>query len=233
MADFLRTLIVDDEAPARRLTRKLLAEFCDDVYVCAEAANVDDAVATFNQFRPDLILLDIDLKGGSGFQVLERIDLAGSQVVFLTAYEQHAIRALRAAATDYLVKPLDVDHLESAIARTLSRRGANALHTGPRVVVPTGQHQRVLAQAEILYLEADRSYTTIYTTGGEQLVISRKLGVLEEGLTPHSFVRVHRSYIVNLGHVRHFGSTSLTLRSGTELPVSRGKTEQFRKRVYE
>lgn len=228
MSDLLRTVIVDDEGPARRVARKLLHEYCPQVYVVAEAASAQQAIQQCQQLRPELVLLDVELKDGSGFDVLEHLDRSALQVVFVTAYDSYALAAIRAAATDYLVKPIDVDELTAAVERAHARRGMYTLRVGPQLRVAHGTQHHRLAQADILYVEADRSYSIVHMLGGKRIVASRKMGQVAQDLDPRSFFRTHRSYLVNIGHVRSYGVSRVELRGGIQLPISRSRAAAFR-----
>lgn len=235
-----RILIVDDEAPARATVIEALAA-CEVVHtVVGEAGGREEAIKLMDHLRPDVVLLDIRLGDGTGFEVLERTKWKDAQVIFITAYDQYAIRAFRCAAVDYLLKPVDAELLGQALRRVhiggastspaVEALLRNIARPGEeRIVVPCAEGIHVLAPKNILRCEADGNYTRLHTVEGERLVTARTLKDFEELLAPHRFERVHMSHLVNLLHVRKFlhrdGGT-LVLDDGTQVPVSQRKRQQ-------
>lgn len=223
----LRVLIVDDEAPARRITAKLLTRYCDDVASVAVAADIPEAVAALRLHRPDLVLLDIELREATGFELVGHIDAATTQIVFVTAYTDYAVDAFRVEATDYLVKPLEIEQLRETMARVRERRDrSRGLPPGKKLILPGAEGRRMIAHEHIILLEADGSYTTVVTRDGAQLVV-RKLGQLEDDLAGGGFFRCHRSYVVNVRHVRELRTGSVIMSDGGEVPVSRARRAEI------
>ena len=223
----LSVLIVDDEAPARRITAKLLTRYCDDVATVATAADIPGAVEALRVHRPDLVLLDIELRGATGFQLVEHIDASATQIVFVTAYTDYAVDAFRVQATDYLVKPLEIEQLRETMARVRQRRDrSRGLPDGRKLLLPGAEGRRMLTHDEIVYLEADGSYTAI-VCAGESILVVRKLGQLEDDLASEGFFRCHRSYVINLRHVRRLRPGSVVMSTGAEVPVSRARRTEI------
>lgn len=233
-------LIVEDEAPARATLLEALASCEVEHTVIGQAEGRDEAVRQMDRLKPQVVLLDIRLGDGTGFEVLERAKWKGARVIFTTAYDQYAIRAFRSAAVDYLLKPVDHELLGQALRRAQSSGSDNssaveallrniARPDEERIVVPCAEGIHVLAPRNILRCEADGNYTRLLTTDGERLVTARTLKDFEEMLAPHRFERVHMSHLVNLLHVRKFlhrdGGT-LVLDDGTQVPVSQRKRQQ-------
>lgn len=233
----LRVLIVDDEAPARATLLEALSA-CDVPHdVVGQADGRDAAVRLMDRLRPDVVLLDIRLGDGTGFDVLDRAAWKQARVIFITAYDQYAIRAFRCAAVDYLLKPVDPVLLAQALQRTLPGASSTEVETllrnlarpgEERIVVPCAEGIHVLSPKHITRCEADGNYTRLFTADGERLVTARTLKDFEELLGPHRFERVHMSHLVNLLHVRKFlnrdGGT-LVLGDGSEVPVSQRKRQ--------
>jgi len=249
----IRVLIVDDEPLARRGVRQLL-EREPDVVVVGEARNGREALRALRTLDPGLVFLDVQMPEVDGFDVLrthgaERMP----PVIFVTAYDEFAVRAFDAHAVDYLVKPLRAsrfaeavqrvrDRMRSAEAIELSRKLSALLATANaerpsagsegvrRLVVPTSAGELVLDVDEIDWIEADDYYAAVHTRGRRHL-IRESLSSLEARLDPARLVRVHRSAIVHLGRVREFrvdvpGAAVIVLRDGTRIPVSRRRREQ-------
>src|SRR5690606_30691235 len=233
-----RLLIVDDEAPARAALLEALAATCTPHQVVGQADGRDAAIQLMDRLRPDVVLLDIRLGDGTGFEVLDRAAWKQARVIFITAFDQYAIRAFRCAAVDYLLKPVDPALLGQAIKRAAAGTPSAEVETllrniarpgEERIVVPCAEGIHVLAPMHITRCAADGNYTQLFTTDGERLVTARTLKDFEELLAPHRFERVHMSHLVNLLHVRKFlnrdGGT-LVLSDGSTVPVSQRKRQQ-------
>jgi two-component system LytT family response regulator len=231
----LRAVIVDDEEPARLALRADL-EAIEGVEIAGECANGFEAVKVVGETRPDLVLLDVQMPKLDGFEVLELIDVPVA-VIFVTAYDEFAIRAFEVHAVDYLLKPFTRERLEAAIGRARERRDgpapdASALRRArapgapiERVVIRDGAQVHVVASPRIDYVEAQDDYVAIHT-GGKSLLKEQTLSTLETQLDPRRFVRIHRSYLLNidrLARVELYAKDSriAILQDGTKLPVSR------------
>jgi two-component system LytT family response regulator len=234
----LGVVVVDDEEPARALLREYLRAHAD-VRLLAECANGFEAVKAVAEHRPDLLLLDVQMPKLSGFEVME---LVGREVdvVFVTAFDEYALRAFEVNAVDYLLKPTSAERLAEALARARARRArgqapapaegllASARSAGgfaERVLVREGADVHVLPVTAIEYVEAQDDYLAL-RSGGRSYRKQQTLGELERTLDPASFVRVHRSYLVNVAHLAKIelyakDSRVAILRDGTRLPVSR------------
>ncbi len=244
----IRAIIADDEPLARRGIRQLLGPH-RDIAVVAEARNGRETVRALRELKPDLLFLDVQMPGLNGFGVLREIGAKFMPaVIFVTAYDEFAVRAFDAHALDYLVKPLEEarfvealermrERLRSAKAVDLSRKLAALLATREkdraqqRIVVPTARGDLVIDADEINWIEADDYYAAIHARQGRHL-IRESLASLEQRLDSTRFVRAHRSAIVNMDHVREVlreaGDTLLILSSGVRVPVSRRRREQVK-----
>ena len=228
----LRAVIVDDEELARRFLRELLASH-PDIEVTAECANGFEAVKAVAEAAPDLLFLDIQMPKLDGFEVLELID-PGPAVIFVTAYDQYAMRAFDAHAVDYLLKPFSAERFERALERARSRLGQRPpveLTARPpaerpqRIVVKDGTKVHVIPLDKLDYAEAQDDYVALHS-GGKSYLKQQTIAALEQSLDPVRFVRIHRSAIVNLERVSRiepYGKESriAILADGTRLPVSR------------
>ena len=241
-------LIIDDEKLARDLLREYLESF-PQIEVISECAKGSEAVEKINKLKPDLIFLDVQMPGMTGFDVLDEIDHE-PYVIFTTAYDQYAIRAFEKNAVDYLLKPLDEERFTVAVNRALNRRktehgnleellrgikaeGKNSFES--HIFVQKSEKLFNLPVEEIIFLEASGDYTII-TTKSDQFVSSSGIGKLEEILNPDTFIRVHRSTIINLNFLkeieRHFnGGMVVKMQNGKSFPVSRTYAKVIRKKV--
>jgi two-component system LytT family response regulator len=234
----LRVAIVDDEEPARRLLRGLLARH-GAVEVVAECANGFEAVKVAAELRPDLLLLDIQMPKLDGFEVMELLGEEGPAVVFVTAHDEHALRAFEVHAVDYLLKPVSAERLTEALERSRRRRGAagrppaRALADAARLpgtylerlLVREGGAVAVIPADKLDYVEARDDYVGLRAEGRKHRK-QQTLAELEAQLDPTRFVRIHRSYLLNverLARIELYAKDSRVaiLRDGTRLPVSR------------
>jgi two-component system LytT family response regulator len=240
----IRAIIADDEPLARRGIRQLLGPH-PDIIIVAETRNGRETVRVLRELAPDLLFLDVQMPEMDGFGVLREIGAkAMPAVIFVTAYDEFAVRAFEAHALDYLVKPLEIarftealehmrERLRSAKAVGLSRKLAGLLATRERerirIVVPTRTGDLVFAADEIDWIEADDYYAAIHARRGRHL-IRESLASLEQRLDRDRFVRAHRSAIVNIDRVRELrderGETILLLHNGVRVPVSRRRRAQ-------
>jgi two-component system LytT family response regulator len=256
MSRTIRALLVDDEPIARRRLRRLLADE-SDVEVVGECADADAAAELLAARPVDLLLLDIQMPGGDGFSLLERLRSAGRPaplVVFVTAFDEHAVRAFEVAAVDYLVKPFARGRVAEAVARArrqLAAGGPPALDAAAlealvaRVHPGESYRTRILVRSigrvsfvpvdQIRWIEADGNYVRLHTAQGRHLARETMARLVRE-LDPARFVRVHRGAIVALDHVRELersptGDHTLVLDAGTRLTLSRSHREAFERAV--
>jgi two-component system LytT family response regulator len=239
----LTAIIVDDEELARGYLRELLRTH-SEISVIGECANGFDAVKAVSEYAPDLLFLDVQMPKLDGFEVLELIDSAKAPaVIFVTAYDQYAMRAFDAHAVDYLLKPFDAARLTRALERAKERVGSRQLpraaiaaaRTGGerphRMVVKDGARVHVIPISKLDYVEAQDDYVALHSEGKSYLK-QQPIGEVEALLDPSAFVRIHRSSIVNLERVARIEpytkeSRIAILHDGTRLPVSRAGYARF------
>ncbi len=241
----MRTLLIDDELPAREALRHYLGKYCPEVTVVGEAESVDSALAAIRTYQPELLFLDIEMPFGNGFDLLERLPRDHHlEVVFVTAYEQYALRALRLSAAHYLLKPVDIDDLIDAVAKVKSRLGLReqgqvtqallenlqaAKEEAPkRLALPLIDGLEIIRPEEVVYLEAADNFTSFHLTDGRKLLICRKLKFYDALLETAGFCRIHRSTVVNLACVRRYHrgkGGAVTLEDGTELAVAASRKQ--------
>jgi len=241
-------LIIDDE----QLARELLSEYIEhipELRVIGEAAKGKDAVEMVDNLKPDLIFLDVQMPGMTGFDVLDEIE-HDPFVIFTTAYDQYAIKAFEKNAVDYLLKPLDQERFKLAIDRAINRMKLEQNNVGEllrslktdnktsydsHIFVQKSEKLLNLSVEEIMFLEASGDYT-ILTTKGDQFVSSSGIGKLEEILNPETFIRVHRSTIININFLKeiekHFnGGMIVKMQNAKSFPVSRTYAKVIRRKV--
>ncbi|MDA8017696.1 MAG: response regulator [Thermoanaerobaculia bacterium] len=242
----LRAVLVDDEAPARALLRELLGDV-DGVEVVAECANGYEALKEVPGSTPDLLFLDVQMPKLDGFEVLELLGEGAPQVIFVTAYDEYALKAFDVHAVDYLLKPVEEDRLAAAVERARERRSAQVSVDGrvlrkeaqrdspylDRILVRDGSDIHVVAAEDLEYVEAQDDYVKL-VAGDVVLRKLERLRVLEDSLDPGRFVRIHRSYLLNVDRLAKLelyakDSRVAILRDGTKLPVSRSGYGRLRK----
>lgn len=222
----MNVLVVDDEPLPRKDLRRLLDQI-PGVTVIGEAATVEEAAAAIARELPDVVLLDIEMPGGTGFELLDRL-AAIPPVIFTTAYDHHAVRAFEVDAVDYLLKPIELARLAAALARVAPRseRGSD------RLFVRDGARCWLVPVDEVRLIATDGNYVRL-VWGDRELLLARSLAALERQLDPRVFLRANRKELVNLGFVAAVapvagGRLSLQLRGGPSVSVSRRQARLFR-----
>ena len=229
----MKALIVDDEALARRELRRLLKEH-EWVEIVGEAANIEEAFTRANELNPGLLFLDIQMPGGSGFDLLTRLE-EPPQVIFTTAYDQHAVRAFEVSALDYLLKPIEPERLAAALAKVGVRDDVRTSDVLERVFVRDGSRCWFIPLREVRLISADGNYLAL-SWGTLQPQLARPLTVLEQRLDPALFFRANRSQIINLDFIEAVevgvgGRLHVQLRGGPEVEISRRQAQLFRRRA--
>lgn len=234
----MKALLVDDEPLARRELRRLLAPY-PWVEIVGEASHVDEAEERIRALQPELLFLDIEMPGGTGFDLLTRLDLA-PRVIFTTAHDEHAVRAFEVAALDYLLKPIEPERLAAALARLPG--SVRAVAGGPAPAAPLqqlfvrdGARCWFVPLRDVRLLAAEGNYVRV-VWGEQQPLLGRSLVTLEQHLDPQRFFRANRHQIVNLDHVDQVemgpgGRLVMALRGGPEIELSRRQTRVFRARM--
>ena len=231
----LRAIIVDDERRARNSLQLLLDKYCPEVEVVAEASNIMEAVKWINHHSPDVVFLDIHLPQQDGFKLFDYFSAPNFEVIFTTAYSQYSLLALRMAAVDYLLKPINKEELKNAVQRAESRRDQRKLVSNistlksvfssgfRKLALPNANGYTYVNLEEIVLCEANRNYTNVYLADGRKILISKNLKTYEDILENFHFLRISRSHIVNLSFVESYSRTSggeITLSNKMVLAVS-------------
>jgi len=241
--DTLKVLIIDDEDAALQTLSMKIEMYCQDVEVLALCNSAKEGIKAIHKYDPDLIFLDIEMPWMNGFEMLDCLgDHINFEVVFVTAYDQYAIRAFKVKAIDYLLKPVDKDDLIECINNALTHHKKfdkvqlSALVeeldkpiTAKRVMLHTKEGIEILSLDQILYCHADSNYCNVTTIDGRRIIITKSLNVVEKQFDD-SFVRIHRSYTVNVNHIKKFINTDgyqVLLSTDEVLPVSRRKKEDL------
>ncbi|MAE84670.1 MAG: hypothetical protein CMB80_18165 [Flammeovirgaceae bacterium] len=233
----IKAIIVDDELPARENLRLLIAENCENVHVIAEARNVPEAEEVILKHHPDLVFLDVDMPKFSGFDLIDRLKTKIPNVIFTTGHEKYAHKAFKVAAVDYLVKPVDTIELLNAIKKVsdksnlvdvASLRSLLGQIQSGRISISSAEEIHMVEPSSIAYVEADRNCSIFHLDGARKIMATKPLSDFEKVLEPHRFLRVHKSFLVNLDHIEVYKKGrggQLILRSGQIVDVARNKKD--------
>ncbi|MEJ5995387.1 LytTR family DNA-binding domain-containing protein [Pedobacter sp. Du54] len=248
----LNAIIVDDEEFARSSLYFLLQENCENVHVSGIAKSVNEARMLLNQHQIDLIFLDIAMPGENGFELIPQAQLANATVIFTTAYDQYALKAIKANALDYLLKPIDIDELKEAVEKASKyiklnknennrneslKNLANDLtnkSTIKKITIPNGQGYRLVDINDITHIEADSNYSVFNLINSEKIAVSKVLKDYEEILPENRFFRIHKSTIVNLAYIKEYNSKNglqVVLKNGECITVSRRRASDFFEKI--
>lgn len=239
----IKAIIVDDEEKSRIALKNLVVKHCTSVEIVDLCESVDHAEISIARHSPQLVFLDIEMPFKNGFTLIEKITKPAFDVIFTTAYDQYAIRAIRYSALDYLLKPVDVEELKSAVKRTTDRRAdssgnnyelllASLKMRGKvsKIAVPTFDGLQMVNVQDIVKCIADESYTHIKMVDGSKITVSRILKEFEDLLSESNFIRVHNSSLINIVHVKKYvkGEGGYVIMSDDEtVEVSRRKKAEL------
>lgn len=240
----IKVVIIDDELLARNLLRGLLKEYCPDVAVLADCADLPNGVKAIRRLKPDLVFLDIEMPGHTGLELLDFFneDEIDFSIVFTTAYNQYTVQAFKLSAVDYLLKPIEPTELENAVARyeRLNNRNKQSYlllqenmkpQAAKKLAVPEGNAIKFIELDDIRYCKADSSYTEIHFTDNNKMIISRTLKNIEDTLgEEHGFFRCHKSYLVNMKYVTEYIKSDggyILMDDNSEIPVSPDKVQEL------
>lgn len=237
----ISALIVDDEKNGRENLAGLIRSHCPQIKMVAEAASVEQAIFAIQEHQPQLIFLDIEMPGGNGFQLLEHFKDFPFEVIFVTAYDNYAIRAIRFSASDYILKPINLNELKAAIDKVSERIRnrsenerirqlyLNTMHpANPKIGLPTGERVEFVEVKSIVRCQGESNYTHIYFADRKPILTAKSLIEFEELLAEYGFVRVHKTHVVNLNHVTSFTKNDggvLYLSNGDSVAISRRRKE--------
>ncbi|NQY06719.1 MAG: response regulator transcription factor [Flavobacteriaceae bacterium] len=241
----IRAVIIEDENNSREALKNMLNLYCDNIEIVGEASDLDEGVAIINDKTPELIFLDIELKTGTGFDVLSGLNQHNFDVIFTTAFEQYAIKAIKFSSLDYLLKPIDVEELKESVYKAVAKKNNDLYKNQLEVLIGNIQQQNhklhklclntsegveFINVAEIIYCEANGAYTNFYLTNGNKLLVSKHLKEYESLLNEHHFYRVHNSFLINLYEVKKYVKSDggyIIMNNDNIVNISRSKKEDF------
>ncbi len=228
----IKAIVVDDEKQAQDLLCLLLDEYFDDVEVIGVASSALEGIKLIQKGHPDVLFLDVQMPHGSGFDLLESIPDRKFEVVFTSAHQEFALKAIKEEAKDFLVKPIDIDDLEAAINRIRKNRKevSDTADITSKIQIPFNGGIRFIAPTDIIHAEGDGNYTTLFLEGGEKMVVTKNMKMIEQMLPQQGFFRSHNSHLINLSYVQEFNRSDggyVVMSNGTHVPLSRRKREEF------
>jgi two-component system, LytTR family, response regulator len=241
----LTAILIDDESNSRNSLRQKLITHCPHVEILAEAENGDEGIKAIETYKPDIVFLDVEMPRMNGFTMLQQLAHRNFEVIFTTAYDHYAIRAIRFSALDYLVKPIAIATLKEAVARAVEKKQPHApnqrietllynlldeKNAHNRIAIPSMEGLQFVEIADIIYLEAESNYTFINLHPASKLTVSKTLKDFEELLPATTFIRIHHSFLINMNHIRKYlkgDGGQVLMSNGKLLDVARRKKEEF------
>ena len=243
----INVIVIDDEKLVRSdVIDRLTSNFHQEIKIVSEASSVAEAKVEIEKHNPDLLLLDVDLGDGTGFDVLKQISNKNIQVIFITGFDTHAIKAIKVGALDYILKPVDDEEFNAAVQKAIDNTSSdnnieqlikvsNDYYNGinKRIILRTSNAVFAINEDDILYCKSDGNYTTFYTNVSEKVVVSKSMMKTEELLSENTFVRCHQSYIVNKNKVVKYQKQGfLILKTGEKIPVAARRKEYTLQKIF-
>ncbi|OFX55434.1 MAG: hypothetical protein A2046_12505 [Bacteroidetes bacterium GWA2_30_7] len=238
----INTIIIDDEPKVQKSIEMIINQYCPKLNVVGMASSALEGIKEINCKKPDLVLIDIEMPHGTGFDLLESIKNPEFQIIFITAYNQYAVKAFKYSAVDYLLKPIDIEEFVSAINRVEKNIQSPAFqkynvlleniknNNLSKIAIPTSDGLEYIQVNKIMYLEAERSYCYIYMENDKKMLVSRSLSDIEKLIESESFFRCHKSFLVNLEYVKkyvRFDGGYILLNNSKRIDLSRRKKDEF------
>ncbi|MCP4438041.1 MAG: response regulator transcription factor [Aureispira sp.] len=245
----IQCVIVEDEKQTRNFLRSLLEGYCEDIEVVAEAADVEEAVVAIKKHQPDLVFLDIEMPRENGFNLYKYFDSIDFEVIFTTAYSQYAIKAIKLAALDYLIKPIALEELKEALGRFRDKQKEPKDYSSNHKLIETTLKSNIPQKIalpcadgyifakvdEIVRCQSDRSYTLFVLENKEQVWTSRNLGEYDNILSEYGFARVHRSHLINPKFIKKFvrkKTSVLIMEDDCEIIISATKRDELLRKFF-
>jgi len=245
MTKKLQTVIIDDEPNAVEFISSVIGDHCPELEVAGKAYNVTGGIQKIEELKPDLVFLDVEMPNGTGFDLLSHFPEKEFDVVFITAFNHYAIKAIKFSAVDYILKPLNIEEFIEAVKKVLQKRSASTSSGNDsfkvlmenlkspipsRMAIPTADGMEYLNPKEIIRIEADRSYSWFYLTGKRKILVSKNLKEFQDLLSDRYFFRSHNSHLINLKYVHKFVRKEggfIEMQDGEQIPISRNKKDLF------
>lgn len=239
----LRTIIIDDDPFNRDLVSDIVKDYCPNVNVVATAGDVKSGVAAITESDPDLVLLDIKMPDGSGFDLIKHFNKPDFKVIIISGYMEYAIKGYKFGVIDYILKPIDLEELTHAINKAddiiryeeklkfkALEENISLLNKTHKIALKTMEHIHMVSTCDIIRIVADGNYCTFFIGDGRKILVSRPIKEYEELLIDKGFYRVHKTHIININKVNYFDKTEggdVVMCDGSKVPVSSRKKEEL------
>ncbi|MCK4662165.1 MAG: response regulator transcription factor [Bacteroidales bacterium] len=244
----LKTVIIDDEQDAVKAIELIVSEYCPNIKIVGKASSAAEGIKEITGKKPDLVFLDIEMPHMNGFQLLESISDKKFEVIFITAYNHYAIKAFKVCAIDYILKPINIVELVNSVNKVVQLYEKQIVRDDKyelllknlkfiqkkRIALPTGDGTEFIDAENIIKIEAEGSYSKVYFVDRKAILVSKNLKEIETIIDDISFFRPHKSYIINLSHVKKYNlqiGGEIELIDGTKVIISRRKRDDFIKIV--
>jgi two-component system LytT family response regulator len=238
-----KILIIDDEKPTREFIRRMLESFKLNAAIFIDGENVETGIKAIEEIQPDLVLLDIQMPDGNGFDVLRRTQFKNFDIIFITAFQEFAIQAIKFSALDYILKPIDMEELQNAVMRAIDAKHQSSDESQFSVlqnnIQPNQKRKLVLKTLESIHVvdieniircEADKNYTSFFLAEGKKILVSKTLKDYDTLLSGHSFFRAQQSHLININFIERYDKQDggyVIMKDGASVPLSPAKKEQF------
>lgn len=244
----IKAIIIDDEKLVVDSIELIINEYCKDVLIIGKCTSYEEGIRLINQHKPDLLLLDIEMPFGTGFDLLEKFTVIDFEVIFITAYSQYALKAIKYSALDYILKPIDINELRSALKKVSEKKNQsqnkkfdilfeNLKNKIPsKLAIPCSDGIDYININDIVKISADGRYSTVHVVDKKPYFVTRNLGEFEELLAERQFFRIHNSYLINLDFVKKYSRQDggiVEMLDSSKLPVSRTKKNDFLDKMKE
>ena len=245
MSTKFRTVIIDDEQDAVNFINTIIVEYCPSLEVVGRAHNVTEGKRVIEEMKPGLVFLDVEMPNGTGFDLLSNFPEKEFEVIFITAFNHYAIKAIKFSAVDYILKPINISEFIEAVDRVIKKNAGkvrprdenlkvlleNLRSALPsRLAIPASDGMEYVNPKDIIRIEADRSYSWFYISGNRKTLVSRHLKEFQDLLSDRYFFRAHNSHLINLKYVRKYVRKEggyIEMTDGTQIPISRNRKDLF------
>ncbi len=246
-----KAIIIEDELHAREFLKNIVTTYCPELKLVALASGVEDGIAAIKEHQPDIIFLDIEMQTGTGFDLLEQFPDPQFDVIFTTAYDHYAIKAIKFSAIDYLLKPIEIEELQQAVNKITTKKNSDQQHQALQMLLrnlktpPQGQQSITLATSDglefvplqnIIRIEASGPYSYFFLKDKKKIMVSRHLKEYEMMLSDHGFFRLHNSHIINISEVNRMVRTDggyVIMSDDSKIGISPKKKDEFMQKMSE
>ncbi len=246
--ELLKAILVDDELSSLQNLKQKLTEFCPDVEILATTQKPEEAILLIQQYKPDVIFLDIEMPRMNGFRMLDELGEFNFDIIFTTAYNHYAVDAIRISAFDYLMKPIAIKDLQNAVERLAKHRHlhtkdklevlrtslTNSKSQEEKIAIPSSEGLEFIPIKNIMHIESSSNYCKIFFADGKSLLVTKLLKDFEDMLLPYNFYRVHNSHLINLAYIKKYirgEGGQVIMQNGDVIDVARRKKEEFLKLI--